>query len=215
MNYLIIAGTSFAIGFSGALMPGPLLGLTIDVGIQKGAVGGFLLGIGHALLELVTVILLIFGLKEYITKPIVSGTIGIVGGIVLLFMGLDMIISGVKNKVSLENQDKTQKRYSWGKLLIKGVTVSVSNPYFFIWWASIGLALISDSLNAGTIGVVFVYIGHILSDISWFTLIAFSMSKSKKLMSQKTYKGLIMGLGVFVAGFAVYFINSGIHFIMK
>lgn len=215
MEYIIIAGSAFAIGFSGALMPGPLMGLTLDVGIQKGAIGGVLLGIGHALLELVTVILLMIGLKEFITSPTVSGVIGIVGGIVLLLMGLDMIISGVKNKVSLENPEASKNKYSWHKLLIKGITVSISNPYFILWWASIGLALITDSLKVGILGVVFVYIGHILSDIAWFTLLAFSMSKSKKLMSQKTYKGLIMGLGVFVAGFAVYFINSGIGFIMK
>lgn len=209
----MIAGSAFAIGFSGALMPGPLMGLTLDVGIQKGAIGGFLLGIGHSLLELVTVILLMLGLRDFITSPTVSGVIGIVGGAALLFMGLDMVLSAVKNKVSLENQNISQKKYSWHKLLIKGVTVSISNPYFILWWASIGLALITDSLKVGIIGVLFVYIGHILSDLTWFTLIAFSMSKSKRLMNQKTYKGLVMGLGVFVTGFAVYFINSGIGFI--
>lgn len=213
MSYLIIGASAFAIGFSGALMPGPLLGLTIDVGLKKGAKGGLLLGIGHALLELLTVILLMLGLKEFITYPTVSGIIGIVGGAVLLLMGLDMFISAYKNKVSLEDLQTAEHKYSWHKLVIKGVTVSISNPYFVLWWASIGMALLLDSLKVGIIGIVLVYIGHILSDISWFTFVAFSMSKSKKLMSPKLYKGLIMGLGIFVSCFAIYFINSGIHFI--
>ncbi|PKM96087.1 MAG: lysine transporter LysE [Firmicutes bacterium HGW-Firmicutes-1] len=213
MNYLMIGATSFAIGFSGALMPGPLLGLTIDVGIKKGAKGGLLLGLGHALLELVTVVLLMLGLKEFFTYPIVSGVIGIVGGLVLLLMGLDMFFSAIKNKISLEDLKTAEHKYSWKKLIIKGVTVSISNPYFILWWASIGMALLVDSLKVGLVGVALVYIGHILSDISWFTFVAFSMSKSRKLMSPKVYKGLIIGLGAFVVCFALYFINSGIQFI--
>lgn len=213
MSYILIGASSFAIGFSGALMPGPLLGLTIDVGIKKGARGGLLLGIGHALLELVTVILLMLGLKEFIATPMVSGIIGVVGGIVLLFMGLDMFISAQKNKVSLDDLKTEEHKYTWSKLILKGITVSISNPYFVLWWASIGMALLLDSLKVGVIGIVFVYIGHILSDISWFTFVAFSMSKSRRLMSPKIYKGLIMGLGLFVSCFAIYFINSGIRFI--
>lgn len=213
MSYIIIGASAFVIGFSGALMPGPLLGLTIDVGIKKGAKGGLLLGIGHALLELFTVILLMLGLREFITNPKVSGIIGIVGGVVLLLMGLDMFINAYKNKVSLEDLKSEDHKYSWPKLIVKGITVSISNPYFVLWWASIGMALLLDSLKVGIIGVVLVYIGHILSDISWFTFVAFSMSKSRKLMSPKVYKRLIMGLGIFVSCFAIYFINSGIHFI--
>jgi len=209
----MIGASAFAIGFSGALMPGPLLGLTIDVGIKKGAKGGLLLGIGHALLELITVILLMIGLKEFIASPIVSGIIGMVGGLVLLLMGLDMFISAYKNKVSLEDLKTGEHKYSGPKLIIKGITVSISNPYFILWWASIGMALLLDSLKVGIVGIALVYIGHILSDISWFTFVAFSMSKSKKLMSPRVYRGLIMSLGIFVSGFAIYFINSGIRFI--
>jgi len=210
MPYILTALSSFAIGFSGALMPGPLLGLTIDTGIKKGFKGGIMLAIGHALLDLITMILLMLGLKELMTNRMVIAFIGVIGGIVLVHMGITMVVKARKNQVSLDLVESEELNTKWHYLIIKGVTVSISNPYYIIWWASVGLALVLSATPLGIMGVVLVYIGHISSDLLWFGFVAYTMHKSQKIMSPMVYKGIVLGIGVFVACFGLYFFVTGI-----
>ncbi len=214
MQYMLILVTSFAIGFSGALMPGPLLGFTIDVGIRKGVKGGFIIALGHSLLDLVAVVLLMIGLKEIITFPLVTGIVGLLGGSILLYMGFNMVFLAFKNRISLDMDGGSDGKEHWFILLLKGASISISNPYYVIWWSSVGLALLLDGGKLGIIGIVLVYIGHIGADISWFSFVALSVSKGKKLMSPKLYRGLITGIGLFVCGFGLYFFVSGFRFIL-
>lgn len=213
MTYILVALSSFAIGFSGALMPGPLLGMTIDIGLKKGFRGGILIALGHALLDLVTLILLMVGLKEFMTNTLVSAVIGIVGGAVLVQMGVTMFLQAHRNQVSLDSEHSETKSTRWHQLMIRGATVSISNPYYIIWWASVGLALVLNAATLGFLGIVLVYLGHIASDFVWFGFVAYTMHKSQKIMSQRVYKGIILGIGSFVVCFGLFFVVTGFGFI--
>lgn len=213
MAYILVALSSFAIGFSGALMPGPLLGMTIDIGLKKGLKGGVLIALGHALLDLVTLVLLMVGLKEVMTNTLVSAVIGIVGGAVLVQMGLTMFLQAHRNQVTLDSLHGETKSSQWHQLMIRGAAVSISNPYYIIWWASVGLALVLNAATLGFLGIVLVYLGHIASDFVWFGFVAYTMHKSQKIMSQRVYKGIILGIGSFVVCFGLVFVVTGFGFI--
>lgn len=213
MAYMIAALSSFIIGFSGALMPGPLLGMTIDTGLKKGFKGGILLALGHATLDLVTLLLLMLGLKELMTNTVVSAVIGIVGGAVLVHMGVTMFLHAHRNEVSLDSVSGEVDSNKWYHLMIKGVTVSISNPYYIIWWASVGLALVLNASTLGLLGIVLVYLGHIASDLVWFGFVAYTMHKSHRIMSNKVYKNIILSIGSFVACFGIYFVIIGVGFL--
>ncbi|HEY3298723.1 MAG TPA: LysE family transporter, partial [Armatimonadota bacterium] len=62
MPILKIFAASFMVALSGAMMPGPLLTVTVSQTVRRGFIASVLLMIGHALLELVLVAGLIFGL---------------------------------------------------------------------------------------------------------------------------------------------------------
>lgn len=213
MAYIMVALSSFVIGFSGALMPGPLLGMTIDIGLKKGFKGGILIAIGHAMLDLITLVLLMLGLKEFMTNTVVSAIIGIVGGSVLVHMGITMFLHAHRDEVSLESVNGKVDSNKWYRLIIKGMTVSISNPYYIIWWASVGLALVLNASNFGLLGIALVYLGHIASDIVWLVFVAYTMHKSQKIMSHKVYKNIILSIGSFIACFGIYFIIIGIGFL--
>jgi threonine/homoserine/homoserine lactone efflux protein len=199
---------AFLMGFSGAMMPGPMLGLTINGSLKKGWIAGPLIVLGHGILELMLVITMTFGLKDLFTNPTVSGAIGLAGGAFLAWMGYGMIKSGINKSVSLENQsaDNTSQVKN---LVLTGALVSVTNPYFIIWWASTGVESIRQSYAFGLIGVMAFYIGHILSDLAWYSAISIAFSTGKKLISDTVYRWIIMLLGLFIIAFSIYFIGSG------
>jgi threonine/homoserine/homoserine lactone efflux protein len=201
---------SFFIGFSGAMVPGPMLGVTIDGSLKKGWKAGPLIVLGHGILEILLITVMILGLKDFFTNPIVGGIIGLVGGVFLAWMGYGMIKSGINKSVTLENQETGNSKVGKNLVLV-GLVVSATNPYFTIWWASAGMELIRQALTIGLIGVIFFFVGHILADFVWYSAVSLAFSKGKKLISDNMYCWIITFLGVFIIGFSIYFINSGVR----
>lgn len=88
--------SALIIGFSGAMMPGPMFGVTIDGSIRKGYLAGPLIVLGHGILELTLVIVMAFGLKGFFSNSIVAGVIGLFGGSFLGWMGYGMVKSSIQ-----------------------------------------------------------------------------------------------------------------------
>jgi len=134
---ITIFATSFAIALSGALMPGPLLTITLSESSRRGFLAGPLIVLGHGILELVLVLLLLLGLAPMLKNDQVIGSVGLVGAVVLIWMAVGMIRS--LPSLSLEGMSKDNKSTNpvWA-----GILMSLANPYWIIWWASIGLGYI-------------------------------------------------------------------------
>ncbi|MGA2286700.1 MAG: LysE family transporter [Dehalococcoidia bacterium] len=98
-------------------------------------------------------------------------------------------------------------------LVPAGVLVSVANPYWIIWWATIGMAYIDKALVHGPAGVGTFFTAHILSDFAWLSLVAFALVTGRRLMSTPVYRGILMACGAFLIGLGVWFIYSGVSFI--
>lgn len=192
------------VAFSGAMMPGPLLTITISESSRRGAAAGPLLIVGHAILELALVIALLFGLAPFLLKKYVFVFIALAGAAVLLWMAFSMIraLPGLTLQVSSEKTGKSN-------LLVTGILMSLVNPYWTIWWVSIGLAYIMHSLRFGKWGVFFFFTGHILADFIWYALISMAVWKGKSFLSDRTYRYLIAVCAVFLIFFSGYFAYSG------
>lgn len=196
---------SFIIGFSGAVMPGPMFTYTVERSIRHGVRAGFLLALGHALLELVLVILLFVGVGKYLAHEIAGTVIGLFGGLVLAYLGFGMIKEVYLDKISL-GADGTQNKKQ-GNIMLAGVVLSLSNPYFIIWWTAVGLALIMDAYNSfGIFGIALFYMGHILADITWFTFVSALVSKTLHLINIKVYKIIIVILALCLIGFGISYL---------
>lgn len=205
---------SLIIGYSGAVMPGSLSAYTVNKSIRHGVRSGLLVSIGHALLELVLVILIFAGAGKYLAADLVKAAVGLMGGMVLGYLGFGMIKDVYLNRISLDANSSRNNRQE--NMLLAGVVLSASNPYFIIWWSVVGLALIMNSYNSfGIIGIAVFYIGHIISDISWFTFVSALVSKTRHLISLKAYKVIIVILAVCLIGFGASFLLGGIQAIFK
>jgi threonine/homoserine/homoserine lactone efflux protein len=200
VTLLAIAGTSFVLGLSGAMMPGPLLTVTITESVRRGAWAGPLLVAGHAALEGVLVLLLFAGLDEVVRTPLVFSAVALIGGILLLWMGWGMLRSLPTLRLDLAaNGDAAMHP------LTAGVLVSLSNPYFILWWATIGLGYMVVAHEAGAAGVLTFYLFHILSDLVWYALVAGAVSFGRRFLSDRAYRFLVGSCALFLVGFGFYF----------
>ena len=211
-SILIIFTTAFVIGFSGAIMPGPLLAYTISASAKYGFWAGPLIVLGHAILELSLVTLLVLGLDRFIESDFVTSTIGLAGGMVLVVMGFSMARQGWrKASLPLESSASIEENR---RIVFSGIVVSMSNPYWFIWWATIGMTYLLWSLKLGVAGVSSFFSGHILADLSWYALIAFILAKGKRIISDTVYHWLLLICGLALVALGGYFIVSGVGFVM-
>lgn len=200
---------SMLIGYSGAIMPGSLLTYTLDKSIKSGTKAGLMISIGHALLELVLVILIFLGIGKYLGTPLTQLIIGILGGIVLFFFGFSMIKDIYLGKVSIDFKNKSDGKY--GNLVIGGALISASNPYFIVWWTAVGLGLIMNAYNTfGMIGVVLFYLGHIMADFTWYVFVSALISKTRSFVNLKVYKIIITVLGISLIVFGASFLISSV-----
>ena len=230
--------TSFGVGFTGALMPGPLTTVAVRESMQRGFWAGPLLAAGHSLIELALVIGLALGLSRFLVEDPVKAGVGIAGGLFLLWMGLHILSRPPEQPAFLghpsspNNPGSVAYSNSWRRrwllpltggatasrslprvaamLMFTAILLSVFNPGWVAWWASVGSAFISRSLEQGAAGVASFYVGHILSDILWLALLAFVLASGRRLMSALVYKGILAVCGLFLLGLGAYFLTSGL-----
>lgn len=188
-------------------MPGSLLTYTIEKSMKSGPKAGIFVSIGHALLELLVVILLFLGVGKYLETPLAQMIIGILGGAVLIFFGAGMIRDVAQGRINIDMKESSVSKS--GGIILGSALISASNPYFSVWWAAVGLGLMMDAYNLlGLTGVVLFYTGHILSDFTWYTFVSFVIGKTRRFINMKVYKVIILILGAVLIAFGIGFLVS-------
>ena len=206
---IVIFGTSYLVGRSGAVSPGPLLAYDIREAVQGGFLAGPYIATGHAILELLIVIVLALGLRQLFDSDPVIGGIGLLGGLVLLWMGTNMVRNPQVSALSASSVPDVSPREGIARPMLGGAVVSLSNPYWTIWWLTVGATLMTQSLELGLLGIAAFYVGHILADISWYSLVSFAVASGRRLISERVCRGVMLGCGVFLLGMGGYFIATG------
>ena len=163
---------SLVIGYSGAIMPGSLFTYTINKSIKHGAISGLLISVGHVILEFFIVMLIIFGFARFLGAEIARAIIGIVGGVILIYLAFSMLRDVYLNKLNLDIKLK-EENGKFGNMIVAGAVISAFNPGFIFWWVVVGLSLTMSAYSLyGITGVLVFYIGHILADISWYCFLS-------------------------------------------
>lgn len=205
----VVFGTSFLVGFSGAVSPGPLLAFDIRETMRRGFWAGPFVAAGHAILELVTVVGLAFGVARILDSDLWVASIGILGGVFLLWMAWGMLRNPGRGAPGTATQHQNPAYHGMRGPIVGGVLVSLSNPYWAIWWISIGAALMTRSLELGVAGVAAFYVGHVLSDFTWYTVVSAALASGRRLVTERVYKGIMLGCGAFLGAMGVYFVVAG------
>jgi len=208
MELILLFFNSFMVGFSGALMPGPLLAVGVSQTPLHGWRTGPVISVGHAIAEVAVVIVLSFGVAAITENALITKIIGVAGGAALILMGISMGYDTLKKKISYELED--DKKGSSRKLAGKGIIATLSNPYWFVWWGTTGLAFLVKSMHFGVIGPVVFYFGHIMSDFVWYTAVSILIWKGKNIMMGAGLKTLLLLCAAFLLYLGATFIYDGL-----
>lgn len=204
--------TSLIVGFSGALMPGPVSMVTISQSARYGFWAGPLVTVGHAIAEMTAVAALAVGLGKVFKRSLVAGLIGLLGGAFLLWMGVDIARSGWVG-IGVELEPGEMRGLTAFGSVGAGLLASIFNPYWVVWWASVGASYVVLALRRGLPGLGSFFSGHILSDLSWNCLLAFLVASGRGFLSLSFYRGLLVVCGLILVALAIYFIYSGFGFL--
>jgi threonine/homoserine/homoserine lactone efflux protein len=158
MPFLVFLSGAIVISLSGVLAPGPVTAVTIGKGNDSPHSGAWI-AVGHGIVELPLMILLALGIGQFLASAWLKTTLGILGGLFLIFMAISLLRG-------IGRQAVNSSSFS-GSPVMAGILLSLGNPYFFIWWATIGAALILQSWAFGLIGFVALCISHWLCDFLW------------------------------------------------
>jgi len=210
--------TALVVGFSGAAMPGPLLTVTIREVVRRGFIAGPLLMVGHALLEILLVLLLVWGAVEFLLTEQVHTVIAVIGGAFLIYLGWTMYQDARLGRVSLQlgphAADAVDEQGGIEQFrmhpVLAGIFISLSNPYWTLWWATVGLAYITTSMIGGTAGLLAFMSGHLLADFIWYSMVSGAVAGGRRFLNQQIYRGIIVVCGVFLVGLGGYFVYSGL-----
>jgi threonine/homoserine/homoserine lactone efflux protein len=188
----------FVIGLTGALAPGPTLVATINASLTGSWTAGLKISLGHIIAEIVIFLLIVFGLAT-IARPFTT-IIAAVGGTALIIFGILTILGS--RTASLDQKSASPG----GNPVLAGLVSSAANPYFWIWWLSVGSAMVIAALTGGILLAAVFMIGHWAADTGWFTLVAASVSKGVSVISDTLYHRIMAACGLFLIAFGVYYI---------
>ncbi|MFC1737297.1 LysE family transporter [Candidatus Hydrogenedentota bacterium] len=149
---------AFIISLSGVMAPGPLTSVTLGKGNDSPHAGA-LIAVGHGIIEFPLILLLLMGLGSLMTVGFVGNITGLLGGVFLLYMAVGML-RGLK-------WEEPEKKKSQRSAIATGILLSGGNPYFLLWWATVGVTLVMQSTNFGPVGFLLFAFVHWFSDFIW------------------------------------------------
>jgi len=197
---LTFALTVILISLSGVIAPGPLFAATIAEG-RKNKFAGLSISFGHATVE-IPIILALFIFGSFIATDFVKAVVGVLGGIVLLYLAYLEL-------KSREVEARATKGY------LTGIIMSSCNPYFIIWWLTVGFTLVMMSMKFGLLGLVSLIVLHELCDFSWLLFVSLTSNKASIIWGRRAQTALTaISVTIFVI-FGIWFLATGMTTLLK
>ncbi len=189
------------LGLSAGLAPGPLLTLVISETLRHNKGAGIKVALSPVITDLPIIVLTLFVLANLANFHGVLGVISILGGLFLIYMGYESIITqGVEPDLNKVGPDA----------LTKGVIANFMNPHPYLFWFSIGGPIMTKALDAGG-GALLAFLGSFyFLLVGTKVLLAIILGKAKGFLRGPAYIYLMRLLGLILIGLAFILFTDGI-----
>lgn len=190
------------ISLSGVMTPGPMFAVTVAKSYHS-VWAGAKIALGHAIVEVPLILLIYLGFAHFFGNTIVQIVLSILGGGMIIWMGAGMFRS--RREVIHSGKD-----LSYGAVTA-GIIMSATNPFFLLWWATVGSMLVMKFRAFGTIGLPVFIMTHWICDLVWLSIVSILIFRTKSLWSHKIQEGIFIICSLLLVGFGGWFIFSGIQ----
>jgi threonine/homoserine/homoserine lactone efflux protein len=208
MSLPALFAMAFITALSGAMAPGPFLTGAIAQSAKRGGHVGPLFVLGHAILELALLFLVLLGLDKLFSHHTLTAAISFAGGIVLVWMGIGTLRGLKKHDFSRETHPRGNTDLH---PILSGIVLSLSNPYWYIWWVTVATGYLVLAKAYGIRGIVVFFAGHISADFAWYSVVSYGVSAGAKFFSVKVLKGILVVCNLCLVLFGFYFLANGFH----
>ncbi|MFC2070274.1 LysE family transporter [Chloroflexota bacterium] len=202
---LPILTSVFIISLSGVLQPGIMLAMVVAKSYKSPWAGAWI-ALGHAIIEIPIILLIYLGFAQFFQNTAVQLVLSILGGGMIIWMGAAMFRA--RKAIVLQGKDLPYNAFT------AGILTSALNPFFWVWWATIGSMLVMKITDFGTGGLVALTLVHWLCDLIWLFLISVLVYRTRALWGQRLQEWLFIGCSLLLVGFGVWYIISGIRLVM-
>jgi threonine/homoserine/homoserine lactone efflux protein len=204
---LLFLAQVFIISITGALQPGPVTATAITMGTRN-RWAGTLMAIGHGIIEFPLMVIIVLGVGMYFKMPKVQITIGLAGGVFLVLMGIQSLV-GLKAEAEVEPKSLDSKP------VLAGIILSAGNPYFLLWWATVGLALATQATKWGIWAFVLFALTHWSVDLIWLQILSWASFKGSTLLGQRGLRVVLVFCSAALLGFGLYFIYRAANLLIQ
>jgi len=190
------------ISLSGVMGPGPMTAVTVGKGSES-PYAGALVAVGHGIVEFPLMVFIFYGFGYFLSQSYVKAAIALVGGLFLLVMAVGMFRD-------IRRAEINSTRYS-GSAIAAGVLLSLGNPYFLVWWATVGATLILRSVSFGLLGFLLFAVLHWSCDLLWCSFLSAISFKGGQFLGRGFQKVVFAICGVLLLVFGAKFILDAIQ----
>jgi len=197
LRFLLLA---IGVSLSGVMAPGAVTAATIAQGARN-RWAGVLISLGHGLIEIPLIFLLMAGLALLFQAAAFQIVVGLFGGGFLIWMGVGLLRT---------RPEDPQPAGTASGPVMTGLVLSASNPYFLLWWATVGLNLALQARSFGWPVLALFAVVHWSCDLVWLTVLSMTSYHGTNLLGPRNRRVILWVCGIALLGFGLYFIGSAI-----
>lgn len=197
--------SAIVLGIVVALPPGSVTIISFQRALLYGYKNSMIFTLGSCLSDIFYILLVYFGIANIVSN---NGMLKIIlwlfCGFILLYLGIDSLITLRKNK-EVNDSKKILQKGTYGTFL-SGILVTLTNPMTIVGWIAIAgnYFLIwnekyPSSKNFSLITIFFIMIGVLI----WFAPLNYFVSRIKNILSEKVKIWLIILSNVFLISFGL------------
>lgn len=190
------------ISLSGVMMPGLMFGVTL-VKSLKSPWAGVKIALGHAVIEVPLTLVIYFGFARFFENTVVQLVLSLLGGGMIIWLGISMF----RARAEMVHGSKDLPYNAF----IAGILTSALNPFFWLWWATIGSMLVMKFFDFGIMGLAVFIVVHWLCDLVWLSFVSNLVYRTHSLWGRKFQEGLFIIGSLLLVGFGIWYTVSGIQ----
>jgi len=191
---------------SGVLSPGPLFFITVENALRSGGRSGWVVALGHMSFEFPLVLGLAYGVWGFLANKLVRFAIGLSGAAAIIIFGVFQANSSYQGLRRGDDLRADNRGFDLGggwffRSFLVGLTFTGLNPYFLIWWFTVGLSLITYALEmASILGVFIMYLFHIWMDYAFLGAVSHLTATGRKTLKTRHLHIISLILSIVLIG---------------